>query len=152
MNKQAILSLLVAGLITGSYIEFQMNQGDGAGDSQVVEAIELARPAVPAEPTISAEPSRRVADQEPARLLVVIDGRLPPISVAFIDEPINDVLEVFAIFTGRSIVASGGVTGFVTAEINDQPWDVAFRAILLLHGLGATQDEDGNIRIDEIRR
>ena len=60
------------------------------------------------------------------------------------------MLDVFAIFTGRSIVVSGTVTRLLSAEIDDQPWDVALRAILLLHGLVATEDEDGNIRVDEI--
>ena len=44
MNKQAILSLLVAGLVTGSYIEFQVNQRD-----DVVDVIEVGVPELPVE-------------------------------------------------------------------------------------------------------
>ena len=59
MNKGAILSLLVAGLITGSYLEFQMNQSDGVADSQVIEPVEWteATPEIPAEPSEAVEPS-----------------------------------------------------------------------------------------------
>ena len=59
---------------------------------------------------------------------------------------------MFSAFAGRSIVASEGVTGFVTAEINDQPWDRALAAILAVQGLVATEDEDGNMRVHNIRR
>ena len=70
------------------------------------------------------------------------------ISVRFEAMPIEDVLNAFSNFTGRSIVASANVTGFVTAEIRDQPWDVALGTILEDHGLIATEDEDGNISVD----
>ena len=49
MNKGAILSLLLAGLITGSYIEFQVNQRD-----DVVDVIEARLPELPFE---AVEPS-----------------------------------------------------------------------------------------------
>ena len=49
MNKGVILSLLVAGLITGSYIEFQVNQRDDA-----VDVIEARLPGLPFE---TVEPS-----------------------------------------------------------------------------------------------
>ena len=65
MNKGSMLSLLVAGLITGSYIEFQMNQSDGAADSQVIEAIEAVQPEAPAEPTVSARRSRSPVQHVP---------------------------------------------------------------------------------------
>ncbi len=55
MNKQAILSLLVAGLITGSYIEFQVNQQD-----DVVDVIEAGLPELPFE---AVEPSPPVLEE-----------------------------------------------------------------------------------------
>ena len=55
MNKGAILSLLIAGLITGSYIEFQMNQRD-----DVVDVIEAGVPELPFE---AIEPSPPVVEK-----------------------------------------------------------------------------------------
>ena len=55
MNKQAILSRLVAGLITDSYIEFQVNQRD-----DVVDVIEVGVPELPFE---AVEPSPPVLEE-----------------------------------------------------------------------------------------
>ena len=61
------------------------------------------------------------------------------------------MLFAFADFAGRSIVAGPGVDGVVSAEIRDQPWDLALEAILTTHGLVAQEQEDGIIRVDDIR-
>lgn len=71
-------------------------------------------------------------------------------SVTWIEAPINDVLLAFAVISGKSIVAGSGVTGFVTADINDQPWDVALFTILAGQGLAGEEDENGIIRVDNI--
>ena len=52
--------------------------------------------------------------------------------------------------SGKSVVPGSNVAGFVTADINDQPWDVALNAILSGQGLAATEDEHGIIRVDNI--
>ncbi|HSH74148.1 MAG TPA: AMIN domain-containing protein [Longimicrobiales bacterium] len=72
------------------------------------------------------------------------------ISVTWTQAPINDVLLAFAAFSGTSIVPGSNVTGFVTADINDQPWDVALETILSGQGLVATENEYGIIRVDNI--
>lgn len=72
------------------------------------------------------------------------------ISVTWTEAPINDVLLAFAAFSGKSIVPGSNVTGFVTADINDQPWDVALFTILQGQGLGGGEDEYGIIRVDNI--
>ena len=72
------------------------------------------------------------------------------ISVTWVEAPINDVLLAFAAFSGTSIVPGSNVTGFVTADINDRPWDVALYTILASHGLVATETEFGIIRVDNI--
>jgi len=74
-----------------------------------------------------------------------------PITVSFTDAPVRDVLFAFADFAGRSIVAGPGVSGLVSAEIREQPWDLALRAILAAHGLVAHEQEDGIIRVDDVR-
>jgi type IV pilus assembly protein PilQ len=72
------------------------------------------------------------------------------ISVTWVQMPINDVLLAFAAFSGTSIVPGANVEGFVTADINDQPWDVALQTILSGQGLVATEDASGIIRVDNI--
>jgi hypothetical protein len=52
------------------------------------------------------------------------------ISITWEDAPIQDVLATFAEYSGRTIVRGKAVTGTVSAEIKDQPWDVAMKAIL----------------------
>jgi type IV pilus assembly protein PilQ len=72
------------------------------------------------------------------------------ISVTWTEAPINDVLLAFAAFSGKSIVPGSNVTGFVTADINDQPWDVALNTILGGQGLAGEEDEYGIVRVDNI--
>ncbi|MGH7665221.1 MAG: AMIN domain-containing protein [Gemmatimonadaceae bacterium] len=72
----------------------------------------------------------------------------PRITVTYQDADIRDVLAAFAAFSGRTIVVGREVTGTVTAEIRDQPWDVALRAILDAQGLAATEDQYGIITVD----
>lgn len=68
-------------------------------------------------------------------------------TVSFFETPIREVLFAFADFSGRSIVPGAEVSGFVSAEIRDQPWDVALQAILDAHGLVAHEGEGGIIRV-----
>ncbi|MDZ7779166.1 MAG: AMIN domain-containing protein [Gemmatimonadota bacterium] len=72
------------------------------------------------------------------------------ISMTWTAAPINDVLQAFAAFSGKSIVPGANVEGFVTATINDRPWDVALNSILSTQGLRAEEDEYGIIRVDNI--
>jgi type IV pilus assembly protein PilQ len=72
----------------------------------------------------------------------------PRITVTYQDADVRDVIAAFAMFSGRTIVTGKGVTGNVSAEIHDQPWDVALRAILSSQGLAAKEDSDGIIHVD----
>jgi type IV pilus assembly protein PilQ len=58
------------------------------------------------------------------------------------------VLAAFGGFSGRTIVVGKDVQGTVTAEIKDQPWDVALQAILQSQGLAASEDASGIITVD----
>jgi len=72
-----------------------------------------------------------------------------PITVTFQDTDIRDVIASFAAFSGRTIVVGKDVQGTVTAEIRNQPWDVALRAILSGQGLAASEDAlSGIITVD----
>ena len=72
------------------------------------------------------------------------------ISITFTNSPMQDVLLAFASFSGKSIVPGSNVTGVVTADIRDQPWDIALRTILSAYGLAADEDDYGIIRVDNI--
>jgi len=72
------------------------------------------------------------------------------ISVNFSNTPIREVLFTFADFADRTIVAGSQVTGNVTQEIRNQPWDIALIAILESHGLAAQEQASGIIRVDRM--
>ena len=72
----------------------------------------------------------------------------PRITIAWENADIHDVLAAFAAFSGRTILPSREVSGPVTAEISNQPWDVAMRAILNANGFDAVEDQNGIIIVD----
>ncbi|MGD2068064.1 MAG: AMIN domain-containing protein [Gemmatimonadota bacterium] len=72
------------------------------------------------------------------------------ITVNFPNTPVGEVLQTFADFSGRSIVAGQNVTGAITATIDDQPWDQALRTILEVNGFRALELENGIIRVDNV--
>jgi len=75
-----------------------------------------------------------------------------PISVFFDEAPIREVLFTFAEFADRSIVPGTGLDRVVSAEIRDQPWNVALDALLGAHGLVAYEQESGIILVHDMRR
>lgn len=107
-----------------------------------------------AEPSNPAAPAR--ADAEPVRDLPVLAEPEPApqqpqarrITITWEDANIADVLASFAETSGRTIVRGKAVTGTVSAEIKDQPWDVAMKAILDANGLAATEETSGIIVVD----
>ena len=130
-------------------------------------AADAARKAAPApvslpedlEETVAAaepEPEPVRAEARPAAPLVPValfsaaqQSQQPPITVTFQETDIRDVIASFASFSGRTIVVGKDVTGTVTAEIRNQPWDVALRAILQGQGLAASEDAiSGIITVD----
>ncbi len=76
----------------------------------------------------------------------------PRITVTYQDADIRDVIAAFASFSGRTIVVGKDVNGTITAEIKNQPWDVALRAILQGQGLAAAEDGlTGIITVDSYK-
>ena len=74
----------------------------------------------------------------------------PRITVTFEATPILDVLNTFAEFTGRSIIAGPNLGDIaVNAEIRNQPWDVALQTILDANGLTIRETETGILRVDK---
>ena len=86
---------------------------------------------------------------QPAYGAAMQQSTQPRITVTYQDADIRDVIAAFATFSGRTIVVGKDVSGTVTAEIRNQPWDVALRAILQGQGLAATEDPStGIITVD----
>ena len=89
----------------------------------------------------AAASSSTVAQQQPSQQ--------PRITIAWDNAPLTLVIAQFAGFSGRTIIPAKGVAGNVTAEIINQPWDVAFKAILNSQGYDAVEDANGIIIVTD---
>ncbi len=70
-----------------------------------------------------------------------------PISLSLRDAPLPEVLRSFARIAGVNLVLHPGVTGTVTVELHDVPWDQALYVILKTQGMAA--EIDGRVWIVE---
>ena len=118
-------------------------------DALQEDIYETSAPEPEPEP-IRAQPRAVAAPITPVALFSQAQqSQQPPITVTFQETDIRDVIASFASFSGRTIVVGKDVTGTVTAEIRNQPWDVALRAILQGQGLAASEDAiSGIITVD----
>jgi len=66
-----------------------------------------------------------------------------PMTISLKDGDIKDVLRSFAQISGLNVVVQPGVSGTVTVELTDVPWDQALEIILKTNGLG--YELEGNI-------
>jgi len=57
------------------------------------------------------------------------------ITVQWDNASMEDVVAGFAAFSGRTIILGKGISGNVTAEVKNQPWDLAMNAVLESQGL-----------------
>jgi len=74
-------------------------------------------------------------------------SQAPRITVTWDNSDIREVVAGFAAFSGRTIVLSKDIKGNVSAEIKNQPWDLAFSAVLESQALAATTLEGGIIQV-----
>jgi len=112
--------------------------------SSQADAQDYTAPIVPASSKLGSTYDKPIALFSQAQ-----QSQQPPITVTFQDTDIRDVIASFAAFSGRTIVVGKDVQGTVTAEIRNQPWDVALRAILSGQGLAASEDAiSGIITVD----
>jgi type IV pilus assembly protein PilQ len=88
-------------------------------------------------------PRQLASRAAPARPAAAPDA--PRLTVTYQDADIRDVVAAFAAFSGRTIIVGKEVSGTITAEIKDQPWDVALRALLRSQGLALGEDFRNNI-------
>ena len=97
-------------------------------------------------------PQGRTQDSSgPFRQEATPASQMPRITVTFENTDMRDVLNNFADFTGKSFVPGAGVEGNVTANIRNQPWDLALKAILDAHNLTAIETATGIIRVDQLQ-
>ena len=64
-----------------------------------------------------------------------LQSQAPRITVQWDNASIEDVVAGFAAFSGRTIILGKDIKGTVTAEIKNQPWDLAMNAVLQAQGL-----------------
>ena len=72
------------------------------------------------------------------------------LTVTFTEEPVANVLAAFAEVADRSIVASADVKAkLISAEVRNQPWEVALEAILAANGMVAQELASGVIIVED---
>lgn len=110
-------------------------------------------PGIMPEPTpvvserIAAPLPPRAAAPAPVRPMFQQGSGATPITVTFDHASIQEVVATFGTHSGRSIVVGSGISGEVTAEIRNQPWDLALYAILDGQGLAITELPGGILRV-----
>src|SRR3989441_560942 len=73
------------------------------------------------------------------------------ITVAWGNADLREVVAGLAAFSGRTIILSKDVKGNVSAEIKNQPWDLAFNAVLESQALAASVLDGGIIQVIDKR-
>jgi type II secretory pathway component GspD/PulD (secretin) len=78
---------------------------------------------------------------------------LPRFDVTFVNEPLFEVIAHIGAYAGRSIIAAQDVRNrTISAEVRNQPWDLALEAILEANGLYAREVESsGVIIVEDVR-
>jgi type IV pilus assembly protein PilQ len=134
-----------------------------AAPAPTVAAVVPATPApapVAQTPAPQASASQSTAQQQPTALPTPKPQTPAPVpardgtrlTMTFQDSDIRDVIAAFATFSSRTIIVGREVTGNITAEIKDQPWDVALRALLRSQGLALSEDAaNGIITVDSYK-
>lgn len=77
-------------------------------------------------------------------------GQEPRVTLNLANAPITNVLDVFAKFSHRTIIASKDVSGAVTGVIQDQPWRSALRSLLNPSGYDFAVSADSSLFVDTI--
>ena len=154
--------------------DYQIERGDGqvrvkigtertafaAWSSQVAASVPPVTPAAaPAAARSAGTEAARVVTPAASGATVSIDEYLATharesaqsqaarITVTWDNADLREVVAGFAAFSGRTIVLSKDLRGSVSAEIKNQPWDLAFHAVLESQGLDVVVLEGGIYRV-----
>ncbi|MBW8839630.1 MAG: AMIN domain-containing protein, partial [Gemmatimonadetes bacterium] len=172
-NAPAVYDGVKRGVVTGlRYSQFRPDvvrivlDLDGPTTYQVQRAGDAIRvafgPAAKFQAWTSKEAHAELVDETPAapsakrpevgvaltRAAVASRADEPRITVTWDRASIADVVAGFAAFSGRTIILGKDVKGDVTAEVKNQPWPMAFQAVLASQGLSAQEMSSGIIRVD----
>ena len=80
-----------------------------------------------------------------------VQSQAPRITVTWDNADLREVVAGFAAFSGRTIILSKDLKGTVSAEIKNQPWDLAFNAVLESQGLTANLLDGGILQVIDKR-
>lgn len=130
---------------TGVDFEPWSSTGAPIGESPAVLTSAAARP-VPTPPT-TLLPGTGIISPGANVLGVNRIQDAERITISFQNDPIRNVAFAFSDYADRSIVVGVGVDLNISAEIKDQPWDVALAGILDAYGLVAREQASGIIQI-----
>ena len=99
-------------------------------------------------PTI-ADPAPMMEEESPfaPRTEAMVQSQQPLLTMTFDSAHIRDVANIFAEYSGKSIIIGRDIDVTIDASIRNQPWDLAFAQILAANGLAGTEDPPGMIRI-----
>ncbi|HUF25990.1 MAG TPA: AMIN domain-containing protein [Gemmatimonadaceae bacterium] len=118
--------------------------------ADIVATPPTTTPAYTASSTRSRAPARPVAQPRPAGFGQ--QGGQPRITVTYGEADIREVITSLSAYSGRTIVIGKDVSGTITAEIHDQPWDIALQSLLTSQNLAAYEDaRTGIITVDSYR-
>ncbi|MFQ6046510.1 MAG: secretin N-terminal domain-containing protein [Gemmatimonadales bacterium] len=132
--------------------DYELEYSDDAirvtlGSDRAFTAWSSTLPVADVPPPAREEP-RPPSREEPTPLARAVQAQQPLVHASWDSAPIEDVMAGFSRLSGKSIVLGSGAGGrFVTAEIRNQPWDVAFKVILESQGLHGDEETPGIIRI-----
>ncbi|MCE8050579.1 type IV pilus secretin PilQ [Halomonas desiderata] len=108
---------------------------EGSGEFAMLSTQSGRQLTIEAQPVTQQEREQRIRQQFP------YTGER--ITLNFQDIEVRSVLAIIADFTGLNLVASDSVTGQVTLNLQDVPWDQALDLVLKSHGLASRQE--GNV-------
>jgi type IV pilus assembly protein PilQ len=128
-----------------------------------IESEEIAANAPPAPAKPAAKPSVKIQPSTPKEVPATgtlppspLDGFQPqavgatekiytgePIDLKVTNADVTEVLRTFAQISGLNIIVQPGVSGSVTAELDNVPWDQALEQVLKINGL--SYELDGNV-------
>ncbi len=130
-------SLMVATLAPPPAVPTNPGREPGARGGQ---AARVAPPSVSDTPvSIDAYLAAHAAD--------AAQSQAPRITVTWDRADIQEVVAGFAAFSGRTIVVNKGISGSLSAEIKNQPWDLDFNAVLESQGLTVNTLEGGILQV-----
>jgi type IV pilus assembly protein PilQ len=101
-----------------------------------------------ASPAKLREPAVVPATRHSSSAIRAQQSQEPRITINWERADINEVLGIFASYTNRTILPSRAVTGTISANIVNLPWDVALKEVMNANGYDVTVNPDGVIVID----